>query len=89
MNENIKKNHMLTCENRSGCTLCGVVDVDVFTEDEIVCKTDCGILSIKGTSLHVESLDLATGDMCITGEIIAFVYSKPQSAKGLFRRAFS
>lgn len=88
MNDSIKKKHCITCENRSGCTLTGVTDVDVFTDEEIRCKTDYGNLSIKGSSLHIKSLDLATGDMCITGEVVAFVYSNNSSAKGFFRKAF-
>lgn len=88
MNENIKQNHILKCENRNGVFLSGIIDVDIFTTEEIKCKTDYGNLSIKGENLHVESLDVSSGDMCIKGKITSFYYMETKNVKGFFRRAF-
>lgn len=89
MNDNFQRqNHNFTCENRKNATLTGVVDVDAFTEEEIVCKTEYGKCSIKGAKLHVESLDLTSGNMTLTGEITAIVYSNETATKSFFRRMF-
>jgi sporulation protein YabP len=83
------KKHTLMLENRELLELSGINDVTAFNEEEIIAVCDFGDLMIKGTSLHVEVLDLQTGELKITGKIIALVYNEKTQVKSLFRRAFS
>jgi sporulation protein YabP len=85
--ENLK--HNLLMENREILEITGVKDVQSFNEEEITAITDWGDLLIKGDKLHVEVLDLQTGDLKIAGNISALVYSDNTPVKGFFKRAFS
>lgn len=84
-----KKKHTLLLENREMLELSGINDVKAFNEEEIVAVCDWGDLMIKGASLHVEVLDLETGQLRITGKVTALVYNEKMQAKGFFKRAFS
>lgn len=89
METNIKKNHNLSLENRRGLKLTGVTDVDSFDEDTVTAYTDYGCLTVSGSKLQVEELNLESGLLQITGEIAALVYSsKTQKSKGLFKGLF-
>lgn len=84
-----RKSHSLSLENRESLSLTGVKDVDSFNEEEINAKTDYGGLLIKGSSLHVEVLDLDTGALKISGKIVALVYNEKTDSKTGFRRFFA
>lgn len=87
--ENEKSKHSLSMSNRQDLEMTGVSNVVSFNEEEILATTDWGDLMIKGASLNVEVLDLTTGDLRISGNVTALVYSNRTSAKGFFRRVFS
>lgn len=92
MAENIKSEnlkHTLFLENREILEITGINKVDSFNEEEITAFCDWGELLIKGSSLHVEVLDLQTGELKISGNVVALVYSEKQQVKGFFKRAFS
>jgi sporulation protein YabP len=84
-----KKNHTLTLQNREVLELSGISDVTAFNEEEIVATCDWGDIMIKGSSLHVEILDLETGELKIVGKVAALVYNDRIQPKGFFKRVFS
>ena len=89
METKIKKNHNLYLENRSGLKLTGVTDVDSFDEETVTAYTDYGCLTVSGSKLHVEELNLDSGVLDITGEVVALVYSsKTEKSKNMFKRLF-
>lgn len=89
METKLKKAHNLYLENRSGLKLTGVTDVDSFDEDTVTAYTDYGCLTVNGSKLHVEELNLDSGLLEITGEVVALVYSsKTEKSKGIFKRLF-
>lgn len=87
MAENLKK-HTLMLDNRSKLMITGAQDVNGFNEETVSVQTSDGTLVIKGSSLHIEKLNLDTGDVCIEGKISAMQYigsaSKSKLSK-LFR----
>lgn len=86
----MKKPHNLYLENRGGLKLTGVTDVDSFDEETVTAYTDYGCLTVSGSKLHVEELNLDTGKLEITGEVIALVYSsRTKKEKGILKRIFS
>lgn len=90
MQENFdRKSHNLSLDNREELSLTGVNDVSSFNEEEIDAKTDYGELMIKGNNLHVEVLDLDSGELKITGKIVALVYNEKTVSKTGFRRFFA
>lgn len=86
-----KKSASLILENREKMTLSGVTDVDSFNEQQIVLFTTLGELVIKGRMLHINSVNVDTGDAEIVGEIRTVSYTdkrltkKPGAVKRLFR----
>lgn len=81
--------HTLCIEDRKMLQVSGIKDVAEFNEEAVTAQCDFGDLLIKGEKLHVESLDLDTGTLKVSGNIIAVVYNEKSQAKGFFKRAFS
>ena len=50
-------------ENRSRMSVSGVSDVENFDENSVVLYTNRGLLTVKGTGLHIERLSLETGEL--------------------------
>ncbi len=66
--------HNLILENRSDLSLTGVNDVQGFDEQTINLRTDYGALIIKGTSLHINKLNLDSKEVCVDGNINSLQY---------------
>ena len=75
------KEQSISLQGRRKITVTGVSDVDSFDEHTVVLYTSLGILTIKGGDLHINKLNVETGDICIEGEIDSLVYSEAQSTK--------
>lgn len=75
MNEIPKgKKHGIMLENREKLVMTGAEDVSGFNEEAVSVKTCCGTLIIKGEKLHIDKLNLETGDVSIDGKINAMQY---------------
>lgn len=84
-----KKPHSLHLENRCGLKLTGVTDIGAFDEENVTAYTDYGCLSVSGSNLHVEELNVANGILEINGEVTALIYSsKTSKEKNIFKRLF-
>ena len=87
----VKHDQNLILENRKNLSISGITDVDSFDEKSIELYTQLGELTIQGRELHIDSMSVETGDMTITGDILAIIYGDkdrkgPISALGkLFR----
>ena len=66
--------HGLILENRSRLELTGVTDVDRFSEEGILLYTQLGELSIKGRNLHINRMNVESGELSVEGDIAALVY---------------
>lgn len=71
----------------------GVKDVVAFDEGEIILITSEGMLTVKGTDLHVTRLDLDRQEVDIAGQIDSLVYSqgtvlKSKGGEGMLKRLF-
>lgn len=86
----IKKVHNIILEDRKLLTVSGVADVDSFDEQTVVLFTELGELTIKGYDLHMNKLNVETGEVHIEGDIQALSYQDeaPRGNAGLFGRLF-
>ncbi len=66
--------HNLILENRRNLVLTGVTDVDNFDEGSILLYTQLGELIIKGKKLHINVMNVETGDLSVEGDICAVIY---------------
>ena len=76
-----EKLHNLILENRKKLSVSGIEEVESFNEEERIIRTcHTGVLAIKGCDLHINKLNVDTGDVNISGEISAMDYTD-ESAK--------
>jgi sporulation protein YabP len=80
-----QKVHQFSLLNREDFKLNGVTKVETFDDQEIIIETNAGPLGIFGENLHINRLNLETGDLEVIGLIKSIQYLEPQgikSAKG-------
>ena len=70
------KAHKLLLNNRRTGTVSGVTDVISFDIAEILLETEQGMLTIKGSDLHVNRIALDKGEVDFEGRIDNMGYSE-------------
>ena len=77
MAEEKRKNgrHTLYMEERSQIRIGGVLEVLSFDEEGVMMETNCGLLLLKGSGLHMGKLDLEAGDVLVEGNVENITYS--------------
>ncbi|MDK2801578.1 MAG: hypothetical protein PWP27_2551 [Clostridiales bacterium] len=74
----------LMLENREKLSVSGVVDVESFDEESVILHTQLGVLIIKGEELHINKLNIESGELIIEGDIISCTYTEDGGrSKGL------
>ena len=88
-NENKPLPHSLSLQDRNKLTLSGVSDVANFDENQVIIITSMGTLTIRGSELHVDQLNLDRGELKLTGTIDHLEYDDSHTRSGsLFHRLF-
>ena len=82
------KPHNLIMSNCEKMNLSGVFDVESFDDKTVVCYTDFGKLVIRGDSLHVDNMNVDSGDMEITGRVRSLFYADEAPTRSLFSKLF-
>ena len=67
--EPAKKKHSLMLDSRSTLVITGAEEVNGFNEETVSVRTSEGTLIIKGSGLHIDKLNLETGDVSVDGKI--------------------
>ena len=80
--------HSLILSERGKLSVSGVEEVESFDETELLMHTVQGDLRVQGSDLHVDKLDLAVGDLTVSGHVSAMDYTEPRPGGGLFSRLF-
>lgn len=85
-----KTAHNVIMESRRNLTVTGVMDIDSFDEESVIIFTEQGELTIRGVNLHINKIDVNTGDLSMEGEIEGLYYSenRPQKGGGFFSKLF-
>ena len=81
----------ITLENRKRLTLTGVEEVISFDDEKILLNTKLGFLTIKGSELKMNKLDVQNGDVIIEGNIASMVYNgkvTKKSDESIIKRLF-
>ncbi|WBY63445.1 MAG: Sporulation protein YabP [Thermocaproicibacter melissae] len=87
--KNGKMPHSLILENRRTLTATGVSNVDSFNDETVVAITDLGDLTVHGSNLHIDKLNLETGELTLDGDITSMTYTENRSSGGgVFSRLF-
>jgi sporulation protein YabP len=87
---NSELNHNIIMEDRKKISLTGVVDIHSFDDELILTETQCGILTIKGSDLKMNKLNLENNELIVEGQIMALIYSENDEVKksGVFGKLF-
>lgn len=90
MDEKKIKNHNVIMENREKANVTGVLDIHSFDDELILAETGEGILTIKGTDLKMNKLNLENNELIVEGKIMALIYSDTEQSKknGMFGKIF-
>lgn len=81
--------HTLVVEDRKRLSVSGVTDVESFDEETVALATELGELLIHGYDLHINRIDVESGDLSLEGEIISLTYTDNQPlTSGFFGRLF-
>lgn len=75
------KKSNLILDNRRKLSVTGVEEVVSFNDEIIILNTNFGTLTIKGSGLKMNKLDVQNGDMMITGSISSLIYSGSKGRK--------
>lgn len=85
--------HNISILQRKDCKLTGVIEVHSFDENMVVLDTVEGRITLKGSKLHVSSLNLEKGEADVEGRIDSLVYSQnstiSKKGEGFLTRLFS
>lgn len=88
-NRTMKSPHNLVVEERNKLTATGVSNVDSFNEETIVAYTSQGELTIRGSNLTINHLNVETGELTVDGKITSMTYTENQPrTAGFFSKLF-
>ncbi|MCT4604626.1 MAG: sporulation protein YabP [Marinisporobacter sp.] len=73
------RNQNIILENKEKLSVSGVEHVTSFDENTIILETVKGILTIKGSSLDINKLNLDDGNVVVEGIVDAMMYSDRES----------
>lgn len=79
--------HQLILQDRSHLELSGVTDVESFDDTTVNCRTSSGKLTVCGSHLHVQRLDLDGTALSIDGRIDVLQYTDVRKG-GFWSRLF-
>ena len=82
------KTHSVILEGREKLLVTGVEAAESFDDGEMIVHTSQGVLRVGGSELHVEQLDLETGDLRLTGLVSELAYLETEPSGSLFSRLF-
>ena len=73
-----KMSHRVFLMDRKRMELTGITDVISFDLNKVVLETEYGLMTIKGSDLHVNRLSVEKGELDIDGKVESLVYSQSQ-----------
>ncbi len=90
MSENYtKKANSIILDNRKKLCITGAEDVSGFNEETVSVITSLGNLIIRGASLHINKLNLDSGEVEVEGIIDSLQYTESKKSKTLMQRLFN
>ncbi|MBQ3100696.1 MAG: sporulation protein YabP [Clostridia bacterium] len=87
--ENIRaagRDHTVCINGRESIAVTGVCEVVSFDENSVVMETVAGTLTVDGTEMNVTGLDLANGQVNVTGKLVGLYYIEQRGKRRLFGR---
>ncbi len=80
--------HQVILEDRRVLSVSGVSDVDSFDGTTVVVYTALGELTVRGSDLQIQRLNVETGELSLTGTVDSLTYAENTSRRGGWKRLF-
>ena len=76
--------------SRKRMELCGIEEVESFTDEAITLVSALGMIAVEGSGLKIESFSTEKGELVIVGEFDSFYYygKKDGGKRSVFSRLF-
>ena len=74
--------HTVLMEGRNMLVITGVTDIDSFDEESVAVFTEVGELVARGRGLHINKIDVDSGELSLDGEIDSLEYTDNLPSKG-------
>ncbi|MCF6097708.1 sporulation protein YabP [Thermovorax subterraneus] len=92
MEEKRSSKHRIVLNDREILEINGVLNVDKFTDEDIVVSTERGTLNVKGEKMLMKQLNLDEGIIVIEGYVKVLSYAEEiasrEKGKGFLGRLF-
>lgn len=82
------KPHCISIEGRAKLSVTGVEDVSGFDENVVVMLTSLGELTVKGENLHIDKIDLDSGELEVRGQLRELSYEEQGSGGSVWSKLF-
>jgi len=91
MNKSLSREsiHNIIMENREKMSVSGVLEVESFDEETIILHTEQGVLIVKGEDLHINKLNIESGELIIDGIIDSLTYTDQDGTRSKGMSFFS
>ncbi|MBR5783083.1 MAG: sporulation protein YabP [Clostridia bacterium] len=79
--EETRQPHQVILKNREKAVISGAAEVDSFDENRVVLVTNLGVLVIKGRGMHIQALNVESGDVSVSGQLdgIEYIEAEPKT----------
>lgn len=71
-----RRSHNVNMQDRNRLEMTGITDVVSFDLNKVILESDYGVITIKGSNLHVNRLSVEKGELDIDGTVQAMEYSE-------------
>lgn len=88
---NISVMQNVVLENREKLNVTGINDILSFDDQVVILSTDLGMLTIKGSELKINKLNIDESEVKIEGNIASISYSQDspeRKSEGIFSKIF-
>ncbi len=86
------RNHKLSLNNRKNLVLTGIKDVEAFEGNQVILESVMGKITVIGTDLKVNRLNLDKGEVDVEGHVDSITYSDAKAhtekSKSVLKRMF-
>ena len=83
------REHNIFLYDRRRMELCGISEIESFSDEAVSAVFDGGGLTIEGNGLKIDNFSVGSGELTVSGFVTGFYYYKNDTAEGgAFSRLF-
>lgn len=80
--------HSVSLNEREKMSISGVLDVSGFDDSIVILSTSQGELTVRGEGLHIDRIDLETGQLEVQGRVQELRYDESAPNRSVWTRLF-